>query len=110
MKLQISPKVIDDIAEIKKYICEEYNNPNAAQRTADKIVDSYEQLEILPYIGKKLNGIYNIKTDYRFLVCENYLIFYTVSEKIVSVDRVIHGKRDYCKLLFCNELDDDDNK
>jgi plasmid stabilization system protein ParE len=107
MKLQISPKVTDDIAQIKKYICEECGSPATANRIAIKIVDSYERLETFPYIGKRLDGLYNIETDYRFLGCGSYLIFYTVGEEIVSVDRVIHGRRDYCKILFGNEITDD---
>ena len=38
MKLQINPEVIKDIAEIKRYICEDLDSPIAADRIAKKIV------------------------------------------------------------------------
>ncbi|MCL1866610.1 MAG: type II toxin-antitoxin system RelE/ParE family toxin [Oscillospiraceae bacterium] len=103
MKIQISPKAANDINQIKKYICEEYDNPTAANRIVKRIMDSYERLEEFPYIRKRLDGFSDVITDYRFLNCDKYLIFYTVEEEIVLIDRVIHSKRDYCKLLFNDE-------
>ena len=107
MKLQVTPGAIDDIAEIKKYISEEYGNPVAANRVAEKIKKSYKQLKTSPYIGKRLNAVSDIRSDYRFLVCGNYLIFYTTEENLISIHRVIHGKRDYCRLLLDIEITDD---
>lgn len=40
MKLRINPEVIEDIAEIKRYIREELCNPSAADRIAKKIVSA----------------------------------------------------------------------
>ena len=36
----------------------------------------------------------------RFLVCENYLIFYHTGKSVVTVDRVLYGRRDYLSVLF----------
>ena len=41
-----------------------------------------------------------MKTDYRFLICGNYLIFYKVKNDMISVYRVMNGRRDYCRQLF----------
>ena len=38
MILKVNHEAINDIAEIKKYIRDEYRNPTAANRIADKIV------------------------------------------------------------------------
>ncbi|MCL2018151.1 MAG: type II toxin-antitoxin system RelE/ParE family toxin [Oscillospiraceae bacterium] len=100
MRLKVAPKAIDDIAEIKNYIRDEYDNPTAANRITAKIKKSYKQLKTSPYMGKQLDTVTDIKNDYRFLVCGNYLIFYIADEDVISIDRIIHGKRDYCKLLF----------
>jgi addiction module RelE/StbE family toxin len=106
MKLRISPQAAEDIVEIKRYICSEYFDSAAADRIVNKLMETYECLELSPYIGRRLETRYNIEHCYRYLVCENYLIFYTVSETVISIDRVIHGKRDYCKLLFNIESSD----
>ncbi|MCL1824241.1 MAG: type II toxin-antitoxin system RelE/ParE family toxin [Oscillospiraceae bacterium] len=67
MKLKINPRAFRDIAEIKSFICEEYNNPVAADRITNRIIKSYKQLEMFPYIGKRLNTIFETEIDYRFL-------------------------------------------
>lgn len=100
MKLRINPEVIEDIAEIKRYIREELCKPSAADRIAKKIVSAYKGLKTAPFIGTPLDSILEVKTDYRFLVCGNYLIFYKVKDDIISVYRVMNGRRDYCRQLF----------
>ncbi|MCR4318570.1 MAG: type II toxin-antitoxin system RelE/ParE family toxin [Planctomycetes bacterium] len=36
---------------------------------------------------------------YRFVIVDNYLIFYTVGTRIVTVHRILHGARDYLTIL-----------
>lgn len=111
MKLRINPEVIEDIAEIKRYIREELCNPSAADRIAKQIVSAYKELKNAPFIGAPLDSILEVKTDYRFLVCGNYLIFYKVKNDVISVYRVMNGRRDYCRQLFGTsyiEIADDD--
>ena len=111
MKLRINPEVIEDIAEIKRYIREELCNPSAADRIARKIVSAYKELKNTPFIGTPLDSVLEVKTDYRFLVCGNYLIFYKVKDDVISVYRVMNGRRDYCRQLFGMsyiEIADDD--
>lgn len=103
MNLKVNPSAFRDIAEIKSFIREEYDNPIAADRIAKKITKSYRLLQTSPYMGKRLNAVIEMESEYRFLVCGDYLIFYVVKENLVIVRRVIHGKRDYCKVLFANE-------
>ena len=100
MKLRINPEVIEDIAEIKRYIREELCNPTAADRIAKRIVSAYKGLKTAPFIGATLDSVLEVKTDYRFLVCGNYLIFYKVKDDIISIYRVMNGRRDYCRQLF----------
>ena len=100
MKLRINPEVIEDIAEIKRYIREELCNPTAADRIAKRIVSAYKGLKTAPFIGAPLDSVLEVKTDYRFLVCGNYLIFYKVKDDVISIYRVMNGRRDYCRQLF----------
>ncbi len=111
MKLRINPEVIEEIAEIKRYIREELCNPTAADRIAKRIVSAYKGLKTAPFIGAPLDSVLEVKTDYRFLVCGNYLIFYKVKDDVISIYRVMNGRRDYCRQLFGMshiQIDDDE--
>lgn len=108
MKLKINYEAINDIAEIKRYIREECCNPAAAERIVNKITAKYKLLKTSPYIGTKLNAIVEIKSEYRYLVCGNYIIIYSVLSDHVEVARIIYGRRDYAKTIFgCDESEND---
>ena len=47
-----------------------------------------------------LDAVLSVHTDYRFLVCENYRIFYLCEANQVEVVRVLHMLQDYMRALF----------
>ena len=98
--IRYSPEAEDDLAEIKKYIAEQLFSPIAAANTVGKITRRIRRLEQFPELGTLLSCVTNIVTDYRFLVCDNYLAFYRVDGKNVRVIRILYGKRDYVSILF----------
>lgn len=100
MKLVVNPEAINDIGRIKRYIRDDLCNPKAADRIVNEIVMSYKGLKDFPMKGPALDSIISIKTDYRYLVCENYFIFYKVSSDTVSVYRIIDARRDFVRILF----------
>lgn len=51
-------------------------------------------------MGAPLFSIIDIETDYRFLVCDSYLIFYRYDDEVIYVVRVLFGRRDYMHILF----------
>lgn len=108
-KLKISPIARDDLAEIKGYISQEFCNPQAAVNLVSKITKKIRGLLEYPGIGAPLASIVDIQTDYRFLVCANYLIFYRYEDQIVFVSRILYGKRDYMRILF-GDLSEDEEK
>ncbi len=99
-KLKISPEAKNDLAEIKDYISRELCNPQAAVNLTAKITKKIRGLSEHPGIGASLSSIMDIQTDYRFLVCANYLIFYRCEEETVFVSRILYGRRDYLRILF----------
>lgn len=99
-KIRVSPVALQDLKEIKSYITEEFSNSDAALRIVKKIINSYSKLKDFPLTGTPLSSVIDIETDFRFLVCENYIIFYKCNEKYVSIYRVLHGRRDYLNVLF----------
>ncbi|MHB1274633.1 MAG: type II toxin-antitoxin system RelE/ParE family toxin [Candidatus Humimicrobiaceae bacterium] len=101
-KLKISPEAKDDLVEIKSYISQDLCNQQAAENLVSKIINKISGLSDHPGIGAPLSSVVDINTDYRFLVCANYLIFYRCEDEIVFVSRILYGRRDYTRILFAD--------
>ncbi|WP_092471039.1 type II toxin-antitoxin system RelE/ParE family toxin [Desulfotruncus arcticus] len=82
---------------MKSYISRELSNPQAAVSLISKITKKIRRLAEHPGIGAPLSSIVDIQTDYRFLVCASYLIFYRYEGGNVFVSRILYGKRDYMR-------------
>lgn len=103
--IRINPMAISDVQDIKAYIAED--NPGAALKISNDIYSQIEKLTDFPEMGVSLGAKIGIKTDYRFLICGVYLIFYKIEGEFVSVYRVLNGMRDYLAILFAEELPKD---
>ena len=99
-KIDYSPDAFIDLEHIGDYIEQELMSPIAAHNTISKIQDSIDNLSVFPLMGTHLSSIADIDSDYRVLVCGNYLAFYRYVEPYVYIDRIIFGKRDYIAVLF----------
>ena len=99
-KLHLSPEAQADLSEIKAYIAEDLDNPQAALSTVAKITNTIRTLQEHALIGAVLSAITDVNSDYRYLVSGNYMIFYRVAGKDVFVDRILYGRRDYMRILF----------
>ena len=87
----------DDLGGIVTYIA--LDNPSAALALADKIEKILSGLSAYPLLGKVPDEKALAAMGYRFLVVQNYLVFYTVEGQIIWVHRIIHGARNYLSLL-----------
>ena len=105
--LSISPEAQKDLEEIKAYIAETLCNPAAAIAVVARIIHGIKQLRLTPVACPSLASKVPFDTNYRYLICGNYLVFYRYEDKTIFVDRVLYGKRDYVKILF-PELPQDD--
>lgn len=103
-KLRYSPEALADLEGILAYISADLDSPVAAQKTVRGILGRLSSLARFPYSGEALDGFVSVKTDYRRLVCGHYLAFYRVEKETVSVIRVIHGSRNYMKILFGEDI------
>ncbi|MDW7657096.1 MAG: type II toxin-antitoxin system RelE/ParE family toxin [Bacillota bacterium] len=99
-QLMISPEARNDLAEIISYISQELCNPQAAINLVSSITKKIRRLSDHPGMGTPLSSAVDIQTDYRFLVCGHYLIFYRYESEIIYVSRVLYGRRDYTRILF----------
>jgi plasmid stabilization system protein ParE len=82
----------------------ELANPDAELLTITHITKRIRELERVSETGAPLSSVVDMETNYRFLVCKNYLMFYRVEGQDVYVVRVLYGKRDYLTVLFGGSL------
>jgi plasmid stabilization system protein ParE len=75
MKLRLTPRAAQDLADIGDYIRE--RNPQAALRVRAAILESLQNLVLFPQVGRRQNV-----DDVRKLVTRHYpyLVYYTADE------------------------------
>ncbi|MDD7279251.1 MAG: type II toxin-antitoxin system RelE/ParE family toxin [Oscillospiraceae bacterium] len=100
VSVKFSPEALKDLDEIYDYIANVLKSPDAADNTVNKILDKTDLLSDNPEIGTQLFFENDLFSGYRYMVSDNYLAFYRITNESVFVDRVIYGKRDYMKILF----------
>lgn len=87
----------EDLNEIILFIA--LDNLSAAENIATKIEKHIQTLANHPRLGKAPNESQLAGAGYRYLIVDNYLIFYTIEDETVFIHRIIHGARDYRRLL-----------
>jgi plasmid stabilization system protein ParE len=87
----------DDLLEIVTYISAD--RPSAAGALAAKIEKNLNILSRKPHLGRVPKEEELTRLHYRYLVVENYLIFYTIEGQTIYVHRILHGARDYLTLF-----------
>lgn len=98
LKIKVNPLAVKDIKDAKEYIREE--NINAINKATKILVDSIENLAEFPELGMELSKKIEVKTDYRYLIVNEYIIFYKFDSKCLYVYIILSSKRDYMKILF----------
>jgi len=97
----------NDLTQIKEHISVEFDNPTAATRLVSYITKRIRGLKKFPEMGALLSSIVDIDSDYRFLVCKNYLVFYRIDRNNIYIIRVLYGGRDYISILFSDLQQDE---
>ena len=90
-----------DMVDIAKYIGVKLENPEAAERLAEKMIEAAEQLTYMPYKCPVYIPVKPLRHEYRKLIVQNYIMFYWVDEdkKRITIARVVYSGRDYENLL-----------
>lgn len=100
-RIRLNPLADNDLMEIKASISED--SEAGAIMIMGEILARMESLADFPEQGSPLAPSIGQHSSNRYLLCERYLIFYTYENEIVSVQRVLHARRDYLTILF-NDL------
>ncbi|MFZ1517214.1 MAG: type II toxin-antitoxin system RelE/ParE family toxin [Ignavibacteriaceae bacterium] len=87
----------EDFSEIINFIADD--NLGAAKVLADKIEKDLMLLSENPYLGRVPRDEEIKSLGYRYLIVQNYIIFYTIDDSTILVHRILHQARDYKTLL-----------
>ena len=96
-KVVFSKKSELQIEEIYQYVLSKSNDEGTAKKFVNELIDKTEILKTQAFVGRQLEIIDNIVTQYRFLIHKDYLIFYRVDDSKVYIDRILNAKTDYVK-------------
>jgi len=94
MRLEYISTFYADIASVESYLEE---HPQKAKRIFEEMDKKLSNLIDNP----ELYPVYEDFPEFRRIVVEDYLVFYTINERacIIEVHRLIHGKMDIPKKL-----------
>ena len=97
MKLRINPIVAEDLKNIKKYIAED--NEEMGVKIIQEIYARFENIQQFPYMGADLAKRFSFRTDYKYVICGNYVVLYKIGKEYVKIYRVVNRYRDITKIF-----------
>ena len=89
----------DDLKSTVNYIKHSLQNPTAAQKLKDEIKNKYKNLKENPFIYPVVPDEYLASKGYRFIMVNNYMVFYKIKEKQIEIIRFLYGYRDWMNIL-----------
>lgn len=75
------------------------DNLAAALSLAERIEKRLAELSNFPKLGRVPRDNELAAAGYRYLIIDEYLVFYTIEKRTIFVHRILHGARDYKGLL-----------
>lgn len=90
-----------DLREIAFYIAEQSKDKELAIRFVNKLREKCRILETAPECGALPRDRVLVSNGYRFLVHDNYLIFYNYNknENTAYITAIFNAKRDYMRVM-----------
>ena len=96
-KVKIYPAAKRDFAEILEYL--NTLSQQAAEHYYDLLTEQIAGLSCLPERCPHPKDLALAAKGYRYLIVENYLVFFVVAGDTVQIHRILYGRRDYRLLL-----------
>ena len=96
-KVRIYPAAKQDLREIIDYL--NTLSQQTALRYYDLLTQKIGSLSQMPFRCPKPRDIALAAKGYRYLIVENYLVFYVVSGDTVQIRRILYAKRNYRSIL-----------
>lgn len=96
-KIKIFSNAKRDLKDIVNYL--NTLSPQAAIKYYDLIVENIGSLAEMPERCSFVRDVALKAKGYRYLLIENYLVFFVVKADTVQIRRIVYGKRNYEWLL-----------
>jgi len=100
VRVTVSKEARRDLIAIRDYIRNELCAPDSATRMIRALKKSIQSLEAFPGRGKPLDALLSVHTEYRYLLCRNYSIFYLEDQENVLIVRILHQRQDCLQALL----------
>ena len=101
MRIEYKSAALRDITQTHDYIQNNLKNARAAKKLVTAILQAVSLLKDNPEMGTRLDSKYDVDTDIRFIIVAKHLVFYRIADAgLISVVRVLDGRRDYMAILF----------
>lgn len=97
--IQYSEEAKQDLIEIKKYIKYNLQEPNIANKLISKIKNAIEDIKNNPKMYAIIDDDFIKKLEIRKIIVDNYIVFYRIKSNTIEIVRVMHGRRNWIKLL-----------
>jgi plasmid stabilization system protein ParE len=101
-RVKLSIKAYRDLRNASNYIATQYLAPIAAAKKVKRLKETIQnKLSFMPQKYRLVNDNYLASIGYRMMNVENYIAFFSIdaNKKVVWVERIIHSKRDWKRLL-----------
>lgn len=99
MKVLVTDAAWDDMLAIARVI--QTDSPKRAETFLEELYQACQGIGEMPLAYPLTPG--HEATGIRRRVCGNYLIFYRIADHQVDVLHVLHGARDYERMIFRDE-------
>lgn len=96
-KVMIYPHAITDLQDIVDHL--NTLSPQAAIKYYDLFIEHIGRLAYMPERCPYVRDVVLKAKGYRYLLVENYLVFFAIKDGTVQIRRIIYGKRNYGWLL-----------
>lgn len=99
-RVDISEPTENDLRDIVRYISAQLSAPMTALKMMDTMEEAIARLALMPQkcfvTDEKLAML-----GYRKLPVKNYIVFFTIDEKlkVVDVERILYARRDWQRIL-----------
>ncbi len=97
MKLRINLLLVKDLRFVKDFIAED--NADKALETIQEIYSQFENIQQFPYIGVDLSKRVSFKTDYKYVVWQDYVVLYKVGKEVGVIYRVVNRYQNITKVF-----------
>lgn len=98
-KLLYLPSFYNDLSEAADYIANVLDNPQAADKLISDVDKAIQNRSLMPFAAEPYRSKRDRKNLYYRIYVGNYVVFYFVQNDTMKVVRLIHGSRDYGRLL-----------